>query len=134
ISGIKVDFRLPEDGALSGRHVVTIDRGRRRETSERVERLFVTCFTAKTLGRSDPGKRDFIQELARGVVNLDLRVRVLQIVENEFVVDEAARLQGFFRFADDDFPVGWLRLTDSGLDHLPTRRLQFGLTPRAPAF
>ncbi len=95
VGRIEIDFRLAEDSALAGRQVVTIDRGRRSETGERVERFFVRGFAAETVGGADARKRDFVHQLACRVVDLYLRVRVLQVVEDEFVVNERGRLEVF---------------------------------------
>jgi hypothetical protein len=49
IRWIEVDFGLTENRALTRRHVVAIDRGRRSETCKRVERFFICWFAAETL-------------------------------------------------------------------------------------
>jgi hypothetical protein len=90
VSRIEVDFGLAEDRALAGRHVVAINRRWRSKTSERVKGFFIARLTAKTFGRTNSRKRNFTQKLATSVVNLDLRVSVFQIVENELVINECS--------------------------------------------
>ncbi len=134
IRGIKIDFRLPEDRALSGDHVVAINRRRCGEASERVERFLIGCFTTKTTRRSDSGKRNFVHKFSRGVVNLDLRVRVLEVVKNKFLVDERCALECFFSFRNDHLPIAARRISRVDLDELSARRFQVSLKPEACAF
>ncbi len=78
-----------------------------------------------------PGNVTSAQHLACRVVNPDLRVSVLQVIENEFIVDEADRLQRVFTLRHDDFPVVARRLADVDFDNLAARRLQVSLEPEA---
>ena len=70
-----------------------------------IERLGVCAFAAKAAGRADARQLDFADERAIHAVQLDLRARILQIMGDEQVADQADAAQVFLRFGNDFFPV-----------------------------
>ena len=78
---------LRKTRALARGHVVAVDRRRRRERGEGVERLRVRSLAAEAAGRAEARAVHFADERAVESIHLDLGVRVLEIGGDEVIAD-----------------------------------------------
>ncbi|MBC8115845.1 MAG: S9 family peptidase, partial [Candidatus Saccharimonas sp.] len=112
VVGIELHLGLSQQRAVTRQQIEAEDRRRRREAGERIKGLRVIPLAAETRGRADAGERNLTHEFAVDGVQLDLRLRILQIRQDELVADKVRvdeRLDGLRdhlahrrRFADVD--------------------------------
>src|SRR5436309_2059281 len=76
VARLKIDLRLPENGALPLGHVVAIDRGGRREAAEGVGRLAIGSLSLEAGRRADTGQIDVAQMLTAQVVHAHQTLRI----------------------------------------------------------
>ena len=127
--GVGIDGRVrrPEQFALSGHHVVSVDRRRRREARERVERLRVTRPSREPGRRADARKRHVADETAVLVVDSHPRPRVFQVRCDEQVMHEANARKRVLPVRDYLAVTGGLRPAYVHLDKPPSWRVAIRL-------
>ena len=96
---------LTKQRRLFRRNVVAVNRGRKIESGERVERKRIVAAAAKSTYRSRSGKRDLVLEFSVQVIDESAISDVLEIADKQFAANHVDDINWFRLFGNDVFPV-----------------------------
>ncbi len=124
--GVERDLRRVQRLERIARREVAVHRGRRRETREAQEGLFVLGLAVDAGHRAQAGQRCVVEVLASQVEHADLRASLREVGRHEVAIDELDGANRVVALRDQLGPVLRSRLAQIDGDHAAARSCSVG--------